>query len=65
MACLDHASGAVRAHVAVDRKSNEIPMLAPLLDQVTDLAGALVTADAMHARRGHATYLQCPARTTC
>ena len=57
MACLDHAAGVVRAQVAVDGKSNEIPMFAPLLDQVADLAGVLVTADAMHAQRGHATYL--------
>jgi predicted transposase YbfD/YdcC len=57
MACLDHASGTVRAQVAVDGKTNEIPMFAPLLDQVADLAGVLVTADAMHAQRGHATYL--------
>ena len=57
MACLDHGSGAVCAQVAVDGKSNEIPMFAPLLDQITGLAGALVTADALHAQREHASYL--------
>jgi predicted transposase YbfD/YdcC len=57
MACLDHAAGVVRAQVAVDGKTNEIPMFPELLDQVTDLAGVLVTADAMHAQRSHATYL--------
>ena len=57
MACLDHASGVVRAQVAVDGKTNEIPMFAAVLDQITDLAGVLVTADAMHAQRGHAAYL--------
>lgn len=57
MACLDHGSGAVCAQVAVDGKSNEIPMFAPLLDQIPGLAGALVTADALHAQREHASYL--------
>jgi predicted transposase YbfD/YdcC len=57
MACLDHVSGVVCAQVAVDGKNNEIPMFAPLLDQIADLTGVLVTADAMHAQRQHATYL--------
>ena len=57
MACLDHGSGAVCAQVAVDGKSNEIPMFAPLLDEIPGLAGALVTADALHAQREHASYL--------
>ena len=57
MACLDHVSGVVCAQVAVDGKNNEIPMFAPLLDQIADLTGVLVTADAMHAQRRHATYL--------
>ncbi len=58
MACLDHASGVVCAQVAVDGKTNEITMLAPLLDQIGDLDGALITADALHAQREHATYLR-------
>jgi predicted transposase YbfD/YdcC len=58
MACLDHASGTVLAQVAVDGKSNEIPMFATVLDQIEDLADVLVTADAMHAQREHATYLR-------
>jgi hypothetical protein len=33
-----------------------IPMFATLLDRI-DLAGAAVTADAMHAQRAHAEYL--------
>ena len=32
-------------------------MFAPLLDQIPGLAGALVTADALHAQREHASYL--------
>jgi predicted transposase YbfD/YdcC len=57
MACLDHASGVVRAQVAVDGKTSEIPMFATALDQIEDLANAVITADAMHAQRSHATYL--------
>jgi predicted transposase YbfD/YdcC len=58
MACLDHATGTVLAQVAVDGKTNEITMLASLLDQVSDLNGVLVTMDALHAQRGHAAYLR-------
>jgi len=57
MACLDHGSGVVCAQIAVDGKTNEITMFAGLLDQVTDLDGAVITADALHAQRDHATYL--------
>ena len=57
MACLDHATGTVLAQVAVDGKTNEITMLAGLLDQVSGLDGALVTMDALHAQRDHATWL--------
>jgi predicted transposase YbfD/YdcC len=57
MACLDHATGTVLAQVAVDGKTNEITMLAGLLDQVSDLDGVLVTMDALHAQRDHAAYL--------
>jgi predicted transposase YbfD/YdcC len=57
MACLDHASGTVLAQVAVGDKTNEIPMFATVLDQIGDLTDVLITADAMHAQRDHATYL--------
>jgi predicted transposase YbfD/YdcC len=57
LACLDHGSGAVCAQIAVDGKTNEITMFAGLLDQITDLRGAVITADALHAQREHATYL--------
>jgi predicted transposase YbfD/YdcC len=40
----------------VEAKTNEIPMFATLLDHVS-VAGAVVTADAMHAQRAHAEYL--------
>jgi predicted transposase YbfD/YdcC len=56
LAALDHAHGAVLGQVEVGAKTNEIPMFPVLLDRV-DVAGAVITADAMHAQRGHATYL--------
>jgi predicted transposase YbfD/YdcC len=56
LAALDHGHGAVLGQVDVEAKTNEIPMFATLLDRV-DLAGAVVTADALHAQRAHAEYL--------
>jgi predicted transposase YbfD/YdcC len=40
----------------VGAKTNEIPMFPVLLDPI-DITGAVITADAMHAQRSHATYL--------
>jgi predicted transposase YbfD/YdcC len=56
LAALDHAHGAVLAQVDVRAKTNEIPMFPVLLDRI-DITGAVITADAMHAQRGHAIYL--------
>src|ERR1700691_2602781 len=56
LAALDHATGAVPGQTGVAAKTNEIPMFAALLDRI-DLAGAVVTADALHAQRAHAGYL--------
>ena len=56
LAALDHVHGVVLGQVDVAAKTNEIPMFATLLDRI-DLRGAIVTADAMHAQRGHAEYL--------
>ena len=56
LAALDHAHGVVLGQVDVEAKTNEIPMFAHLLDRI-DLAGAVVTADALHAQRAHAEYL--------
>src|SRR6266568_2738024 len=57
LACLDHGAGVVLAQVAVDGKTNEITMFTSLLGQAGDLREALVTADALHAQREHATWL--------
>jgi predicted transposase YbfD/YdcC len=56
LAALDHRHGVVLGQVDVEAKTNEIPMFAALLDRI-DLAGAVVTADALHAQRAHAEYL--------
>jgi len=56
LAALDHEHGVVLGQADVEAKTNEIPMFATLLDRI-DLAGAVVTADALHAQRAHAGYL--------
>ena len=56
LAALDHAHGAVLGQVEVSVKTNEIPRFSVLLDGI-GIAGAVITADAMHAQRRHATYL--------
>lgn len=56
LAALDHDRGVVLGQVDVQAKTNEIPMFAMLLDRI-DLAGAVITADALHAQSAHAEYL--------
>jgi predicted transposase YbfD/YdcC len=46
----------VLAKREVPAASNEIATFQPLLDGL-DLAGAVVTADALHAQRDHASFL--------
>ncbi|MEU2771293.1 transposase [Streptomyces diastaticus] len=41
----------------VGEKTNEITSFRPLLDTIDDLAGVVVTSDAIHAQRDHTTYL--------
>ncbi len=55
-AALDHTHGIVLGQTEVDAKTNEITAFAPLLDRI-DIAGAIVTADALHTQRAHADYL--------
>jgi predicted transposase YbfD/YdcC len=52
-----HTSGVVLAATDVDAKTNEISRFGPLLDQLADLHDTVVTADALHCQRDHATYL--------
>jgi predicted transposase YbfD/YdcC len=46
--------------VDVDSKTNEITRFAALLDQIHDLDGAVITADALHCQRDR--HLPGPAR---
>jgi predicted transposase YbfD/YdcC len=56
LAAADPQAGAVLTQAEVDGKTNEITRFAPLLRPL-HLAGAVVTADAMHAQREHAQFL--------
>jgi predicted transposase YbfD/YdcC len=56
LAALDHARGVVLGQVEVGAKTNEIPLFTTLLDRL-DIQNAVITADALHAQRSHATYL--------
>jgi len=50
VAALAHGIGAVLGQVAVDAKSNEFPAVRELLKAFTDLAGAVITVDALHTQ---------------
>jgi predicted transposase YbfD/YdcC len=50
VAALAHGIGAVLGQVAVEEKSNEIPAVRELLKAFADLAGAVITIDAMHTQ---------------
>ena len=50
VAALAHGIGAVLGQVAVEEKSNEIPAVRDLLKAFADLAGAVITIDAMHTQ---------------
>src|SRR5258707_12516118 len=56
LAALAGVPGVVAAQAEVGAKTNEIPMIIPLLDGV-DLHQAVVTADALHTQRATADYL--------
>jgi predicted transposase YbfD/YdcC len=56
LAAMDHTTRAVLAQTQVDTKTNEIARFQPLLDDL-DLAGRIITADAMHTQRDHADWL--------
>lgn len=62
LAAATHHDALVLGQVEVGCKTNEIPMFAPLLDTLADagidLAHTVITADALHAQRAHAEYLQ-------
>jgi predicted transposase YbfD/YdcC len=57
LAAIDHRSAVVLGQVNVEHKTNEIPMFSVLCERIDDLQDAVITADALHAQRGHADYL--------
>jgi DDE_Tnp_1-associated/Transposase DDE domain len=56
LAAADQQAGVVLAQASVDGKTNEITQFAPLPEPL-DLAGAVITADALHTQREHAEFL--------
>ncbi|WP_229881358.1 ISAs1 family transposase [Streptomyces alanosinicus] len=57
LAACDHVRGLVLAQLDVGEKTNEITCFQPLLQSIADLAGVVVTSDAMHTQSEHADYL--------
>jgi len=56
LAALCQHTGTVLGQMTVGAKTNEIPVLTKLLDTM-DIAGAVITADALHCQRGTAQYI--------
>jgi hypothetical protein len=56
LAVMDHTSCAVLAQTDVGHTTNEITQFQPLLAGL-DLAGQVVTADALHTQHAHADWL--------
>jgi predicted transposase YbfD/YdcC len=54
---LDVGAGVFVGQLPIAAKTNEISMFTDVLDQIGDLSGVLVSADAMHTQTGHADYL--------
>ncbi|MEU6370353.1 ISAs1 family transposase [Streptomyces sp. NPDC046931] len=57
LAAVEHTTGLVLAQLDVGEKTGEVTRFQPLLDTVADLATTVVTSDALHTQREHATYL--------
>jgi hypothetical protein len=57
LAAADQSTGVVLASTDVDSKTNEITRFDALLDQISDLRGVVVTADALYCQRDHVAYL--------
>lgn len=57
MAAVDHDTASVIGQEAIGEKTNEIPHFPVLLDQLGDLTGTVITADALHTQREHAETL--------
>ncbi len=57
LAAVEHNTGLVLAQLDLGEKTGETTCFQPLLDTVADLAGTVVTSDALHTQREHAGYL--------
>ncbi|MFC8278167.1 ISAs1 family transposase [Streptomyces sp. NPDC057271] len=57
LAALEHTTGLVLAQLDLGEKTNEITCFQPLLNTVPELAGTVITSDAMHTQHEHANYL--------
>lgn len=59
LSAVRHTDAVTLASREIAAKTNEISEFAPLLDQIgdTDLTDVVITVDALHAQRAHATYL--------
>ncbi|MFH9193493.1 hypothetical protein [Streptomyces globisporus] len=57
LAAVEHNTGLVLAQFDVGEKTGETTCFQPLLDTVADLAGTVVTSDALHTQCEHAGYL--------
>ncbi len=59
LAAIDQQTRVVLGQVAVAGKTNEISAFVPLIGTLTsvDLAGVVITADALHTQRGHVEHL--------
>ncbi|MFJ9589041.1 ISAs1 family transposase [Streptomyces acidicola] len=57
LAACDHVNALVLARMDVGEKTNEITHFRLLLDTLEDLAGTVVTSDAMHTQHDHTVYL--------
>ncbi len=56
LSALCQQSGTVLGQLSVGAKTNEVPVLAKLLDTM-DITGAVITADALHTQHGTAEYI--------
>jgi hypothetical protein len=57
LAAVEHTTGLALAQLDVGEKTGETSRFQPLLDTIADLAGTVVTSDALHTQREHAAYL--------
>lgn len=57
LSAVTHRLRVTVAQIAIEEKSNEIPALKPMLDQVPRLEGVVITADAMQCQQKATRYI--------